>query len=94
MVDSLPHAPTVHGNDKEHRRLLAMRANATLPKNGSEPMTGPHTLLSVTVAELADYPAASYTGAQLYVSDETGGPTLAFSDGTNWLRTSDNAPVS
>lgn len=30
----------------------------------------------------------------IYVSDETGGATLAFSDGTNWRRVQDRAIVS
>ena len=34
------------------------------------------------------------TGGIIYVSDETGGATLAFSDGTNWRRTTDLAIVS
>ena len=31
-------------------------------------------------------PAASNAGALIYVPDESGGPALAFSDGTDWLR--------
>ncbi len=46
-----------------------------------------------TVATLPD-PAALGVGAILYVSDETGGPVLAFSDGTNWRRSTDRAVVS
>lgn len=30
----------------------------------------------------------------IYVYDESGGPTLAFSDGTNWRRVQDRAIVS
>ena len=30
----------------------------------------------------------------IYVSDESGGATIAFSDGTNWRRVTDNAIVS
>lgn len=30
----------------------------------------------------------------IFVYDESGGPTLAYSNGTNWLRTSDGAIVS
>ncbi|MGB3625355.1 MAG: DUF2793 domain-containing protein [Henriciella sp.] len=53
---------------------------------------GPIAPKSYTVAAL---PAASIgEGAIVYVSDETGGPTLAFSDGADWRRTSDNAVVA
>jgi hypothetical protein len=30
----------------------------------------------------------------IFVSDESGGATIAFSDGTNWRRVTDNAIVS
>ena len=33
-------------------------------------------------------------GKSIYVSDETGGATLAFHDGTNWRRVQDRAVVS
>jgi hypothetical protein len=38
--------------------------------------------------------AASYPRGVIYVSNETGGATLAFSDGTNWRRVQDRAVVS
>lgn len=38
--------------------------------------------------------ATGKAGAIVFVSDETGGPTLAFSDGTDWKRVSDLATVS
>lgn len=38
--------------------------------------------------------AASYPRAVIYVSNETGGETLAFSDGTDWRRVQDRAVVS
>lgn len=50
-------------------------------------------LKSTTVAGL---PAASAAGAgaTLYVTDEAGGPTPAFSDGSAWRRMTDRAVVS
>jgi len=47
---------------------------------------------SYTVATLPA--AASYTGSMIYVSNETGGATVAFSDGTNWRRVQDRNIVS
>lgn len=38
-------------------------------------------------------PSMTYS-ALVYVYDEAGGPTLAFSDGTHWLRVQDRAIVS
>ena len=85
-------APLLHNNDKEHRRQIARRANIGLPTDGSKPMTKPITLASYTVSTL---PTASlWERGVIYVSDETGGATPAFSDGTNWRRVSDRAVVS
>lgn len=40
-------------------------------------------------------PAASaFPGCVIYVSDETGGATMAFSDGTNWRRVQDRNIIS
>jgi hypothetical protein len=48
-------------------------------------------LRSYTVATL---PSAATAGQWIYVSDETGGATPAFSDATNWRRVSDRAVVA
>lgn len=39
-------------------------------------------------------PSATTAGGMIYVSDETGGAVMAFSDGTNWRRVTDRAIVS
>lgn len=46
---------------------------------------------SFTVATVPD---ATEPGQIIYVSDETGGATLAFSDGSDWRRVQDRAVVS
>jgi hypothetical protein len=38
--------------------------------------------------------SSSGAGAIIYVSDETGGAVLAFSDGTDWRRTTDRAVIA
>lgn len=44
---------------------------------------------------MSTLPAASaYAGSMIYVSDETGGATVAFSDGTDWRRVQDRVVVS
>ncbi len=51
--------------------------------------------LQLTSYEVADVPdAASWTGAMIYVSNESGGSIPAFSDGTDWRRVSDRAVIS
>lgn len=59
--------------------------------DGEPRALAPLGLASHTVAGL---PSASPAGRMIYVSDETGGATPAFSDGTNWRRVSDRAIVS
>jgi hypothetical protein len=39
-------------------------------------------------------PSAATAGALVYVSDEAGGPVVAFADGTTWRRVTDRAIVS
>lgn len=39
-------------------------------------------------------PPAAQPGCIIYVPDETGGATLAFSDGSDWRRVTDRAVVS
>lgn len=38
--------------------------------------------------------AVTYARGLIYVSNEAGGATLAFSDGTNWRRVQDRAVIS
>lgn len=54
----------------------------------------PSVHVATTVVGLAGYPPADYLNASIIVSDETGGRTVATSDGTNWRRVSDGAVVS
>lgn len=70
----------------------AQRLNATVTTDGVDAMEAPLVVATYTVAGL---PAASaWTRGLVYVSNETGGATLAFSDGTNWRRVQDRAVVS
>ncbi|MCC6779779.1 MAG: hypothetical protein IT537_24625 [Hyphomicrobiales bacterium] len=43
---------------------------------------------------VATLPSAATAGQEIYVSDESGGAVLAFSDGTNWRRVTDRAVVT
>ena len=54
---------------------------------------GPIRCKSYTVATVPSATALG-AGSQIYVSNETGGAVLAFSDGTNWRRVTDRAVVS
>ena len=56
-------------------------------------VAGPIRCGSSTVAALPPAPVSG-AGASIYVSNESGGPVLAFSDGINWRRVTDRAVVS
>jgi hypothetical protein len=43
---------------------------------------------------VASLPSAAQPGQMIYVSDETGGSVMAFSDGSNWRRITDRTIVS
>lgn len=60
--------------------------------DGVLPAAGPVVLASYLVADVPD--ATAYTSGLIYVSDEAGGPTVAVSDGTDWLRLQDRAVIS
>lgn len=96
------HQPTLQGlygfdNDLSahlFRELLshALRLNSSLTLDGEDRMEAPLPLLSSTVAGV---PTASlWEGSVIYISNETGGKTVAFSDGTNWRRVQDRAVIA
>lgn len=87
-----PDAPVAHQNEAEHRRLLANRANAALNKDGTNGMIAPLQLATYLFDDVPD--PALWEGAIIYVPDEAGGAVLAFSDGTDWRRTTDRAVIS
>ena len=85
-------APLEHPMEAEHRRLIAQRANGSVKADGGVPMKFPLILAEYTVATVPN--AAEWERGIIYVSDETGGATLAFSDGSDWRRVQDRAVVS
>lgn len=68
--------------------ILSSTTNAT---KGSIVFNDPPQFPSFTVGTV---PSAAIAGRMVYVSNETGGPTMAFSDGTNWRRVQDRAIIS
>ena len=52
----------------------------------------PLPALPFTLSEAPN--AALFQGHVIYITDETGGAVLAFSDGTNWRRVTDRAIIS
>lgn len=60
--------------------------------NESIELQKPIVLASYTVATVPD--ATAYTGGLIYVTNESGGAVVAFSNGTNWLRVTDRTIIS
>lgn len=83
------------GDDKLHLKVspdgTTWAEALVVDPTGRLSANAPVTLRSYTVAAL---PSASPAGQLVYVSNEAGGATLAFSDGTNWRRTADRNVAS
>lgn len=76
----------------EEFRAHALRLNASIPADGSEVPTAPVMLKSYPKAGLPD--ALKFMDGLIIVTDDVGGLTTAFSDGTNWRRTADRNVIS
>jgi hypothetical protein len=71
---------------------ISYTLNRTLSLDGTDAMAAPIVVKTFTVATVPT--AASWEAGIIYVSDETGGATLAFSDGSDWRRVQDYATIS
>lgn len=56
-------------------------------------MFDPAAPVPLPIFTVATLPPATSAGL-IFVSDESGGPTVAYADGANWRRVQDNAVVS
>jgi hypothetical protein len=89
-------APT---NDDVVQRKSGAWTNRTMAQLASD-LASAFTALSVSgTVRVGSYtvgglPSATPAGQIAYVSNETGGAVLAFSDGTNWRRVTDRAVAS
>ena len=72
-------------------RTMAQLASDLASSFAALAVSGPVGVGSTTVSGL---PSASPAARIVYVSDESGGAVLAFSDGSNWRRVTDRAVVS
>jgi len=85
--------------------LITTSANMTIDyglvtATGTQPGFGDFEYINEIVGptgdsfEVATLPNATQPGQLIYVTDETGGAVMAFSDGSNWRRITDRAVVS
>lgn len=93
--DILENQVTVLRTANASRQLTLTGSNGGNPAIGASAggvqFTAIPIVPSYTVSTL---PAAGTAGGQIYVSNESGGAVLAFSDATNWRRVTDRAIVS
>ncbi len=61
------------------------RLNKVLPKDGTEDMTAPLTLMTYTDTPDTVPTASDYAGAVIYVSDGSSGQKFRGSDGSSWV---------
>lgn len=82
-----PSVPLTLPDAEEHRRQLAIRANASLPKDGTEGMQKPLRLQELVVADLSTdpYDPSLWEGSLVYVSDGSAGQKIRYSDGSSWI---------
>lgn len=74
------------GNSTSDKNSVAIKTQGASDLSG-----GVVYFKSYTVSTL---PSATTAGGMIYVSNESGGAVMAFSDGTNWRRVTDRAIVS
>lgn len=70
----------------------ALRLNKAIVNDGTEVPIAPVMLKSYVKTALPD--ALAFMDGLIIVSNDVGGLTLAFSDGTNWRRTADRNIIS
>lgn len=86
LVESGPHRGSLQALVqalRQYLELLIQRVNGTLPKDGSEAMTGPMRPGAYTVATRPA--AADWPGGIIYVSDAAAGAKYQGSDGAAWV---------
>lgn len=71
---------------------IAIRANISYASDGTEVLTAPLRLKPYVKASLPS--ASTFIDGMIIVTDDVGGRTPAFSDGTNWRRTADRNIIS
>lgn len=85
---------TADGASTPTERLRIDSAGAMIHRNNAQQIVDANSHLQLRSYTVAGLPSAATAGQLIYVSNETGGATPAFSDGTNWRRVADRAIVS
>lgn len=84
------------GPNGGHLSFLRRTAGASteMLRLGTTGILTPQAQVNLKSFAVATLPSAGTAGGLIYVSDETGGAVVAFSDGTDWRRVTDRAVVS
>lgn len=80
------------GTESAGTGASTLHVDLTASGDGELRAQSPFAPPAFTVLTVPD--ATLHAGAYIHVSDEVGGPVLAFSDGTNWRRVTDRAIIS
>ena len=95
MADSTISGLTAAGALTGTEELVLVQSSTTKNVTASKLKIFANTIPVLAVYTVATLPTVgTYTNGVIMVSDETGGHTMAFSDGTNWRRVQDRAIVS
>lgn len=87
-LSKAPLEERIENNNKHWTQFFTDLVSEIKKARGGAPIQAPE----YTVATVPD--ATTNEGAMIYVSDETGGAVIAFSDGSDWRRVTDRAVVS
>lgn len=76
------------------KRFTVDKDGALISASGTTTVVDSTGLIGLRTYTVATLPSAATAARVIYVSDESGGAVMAFSDGTNWRRVTDRAVVS
>lgn len=94
MPGRLMFSTTADGASAATERLRIDSTGALVHRNNAQQIVDANSHLQLRSYAKASLPSAATAGQLIYVSDDTGGATVAFSDGTNWRRVADRNVIS
>lgn len=94
MPARMTFAVSPSGSESPQEALRIDSTGALIHRNNAQQIVDANSHLQLRSYAKASLPSAATAGQLIYVSDDTGGATPAFSDGTNWRRVADRNVIS